>query len=251
MESESLSVDPVNTQRASEVIFERVKNMIVAGELKPGDHIPSEGELSSMFQRSRPTVREALRMLENAGLIKTVPGNKGSVVLELSVDNAAQPLSTLLNINKISRLDLLEYRELNDIAIMGWAAERRTDEDLAVLTNIISEMQDCIHDLNRFKSYAQEFLNAVALCTHNRIVIIMDQIIKQVVPDFIEKLSQEKKTEEDRIKMLERRYEVYRSIYYAIKQKDAHKAREIERNNLKRIRKIENEMMEKGDKASF
>ena len=51
--------------------------MILSGELKKGDRLPSERSMMTMLQRSRPTIREALRMLERAELIKTIPGSGG------------------------------------------------------------------------------------------------------------------------------------------------------------------------------
>ena len=58
---------PVETKRASEAIFDQIKDLIMRGKLRPGDRLPSERSMIEMFQRSRPTIREALRMLERAG----------------------------------------------------------------------------------------------------------------------------------------------------------------------------------------
>lgn len=64
---------PVETQRASAAIYEQVKGLILDGQLKPGDRLPSERALMDLMGRSRPTIREALRMLERDGFIHTVP----------------------------------------------------------------------------------------------------------------------------------------------------------------------------------
>ena len=73
-----VALAPVETKRASEVIFEQIREMILSGQLKPGDRLPSEKSLMEMLKRSRPTVREALRMLEHAGFIRTIPGSNGA-----------------------------------------------------------------------------------------------------------------------------------------------------------------------------
>ena len=62
---------PIKTVRASEAIYEQIKDRIISGELKPGDRLPSERNMMELFQRSRPTIREALRMLERSGYIRT------------------------------------------------------------------------------------------------------------------------------------------------------------------------------------
>ena len=71
---------PIKTVRASEAIYEQIKDRIISGELKPGDRLPSERNMMELFQRSRPTIREALRMLERSGYIRTIPGSNGALV---------------------------------------------------------------------------------------------------------------------------------------------------------------------------
>ena len=64
---------PAKTQRASEAIYNQIYPKIISGELRPGDRLPPERELAEMFQRSRAVVREALRMLQQEGLIGISP----------------------------------------------------------------------------------------------------------------------------------------------------------------------------------
>ena len=59
-----------NARRIARVIADR----IVAGDLRPGDMLPSERELAVRFGVSRPLVREALRSVEELGLVETRPG---------------------------------------------------------------------------------------------------------------------------------------------------------------------------------
>ena len=72
---------PAKTQRASEAIYNQIYPKIISGELRPGDRLPPERELAEMFQRSRPVVREALRMLQQEGLIGTAVGSSGGAVI--------------------------------------------------------------------------------------------------------------------------------------------------------------------------
>ena len=55
---------PVKTRRASEEIYLQLREFILSGQLKPGDRLPSERAMMAQLNRSRPTIREALRMLE-------------------------------------------------------------------------------------------------------------------------------------------------------------------------------------------
>ena len=77
--SNTLGFEPAVVQKASEEIVNQIQDSILAGKLKPGDSLPPERELIKMFARSRPTVREALRVLEMKGLI-SVTGGGGTVI---------------------------------------------------------------------------------------------------------------------------------------------------------------------------
>mgnify|MGYP000562676289 CR=1 FL=1 len=111
---------------------------ILAGKYSPGDRLPSERAMMEQLHRSRPTIREALRMLEQGGYVASTHGASGAVVQELTIDGVEQPLSAMLQLNQISLEELGEYRAVNDGTIAGWAARRRTDEDLAALDSCLT-----------------------------------------------------------------------------------------------------------------
>lgn len=75
---------PVKTRRASEEIYLQLREFILSGQLKPGDRLPSERAMMAQLNRSRPTIREALRMLEQGGYIASTHGAPGAVVQEPS-----------------------------------------------------------------------------------------------------------------------------------------------------------------------
>jgi DNA-binding transcriptional regulator YhcF (GntR family) len=69
--------EPVRQDRNFEVVVQRVRDKLMRGELKPGDKLPPERELATQLNVSRNVVREALRILENAGLVHTKKGAYG------------------------------------------------------------------------------------------------------------------------------------------------------------------------------
>ena len=129
---------PIGGGRASEAIYDQLRELITSGVLKPGDRLPSERAMMEQLHRSRPTIREALRMLEQGGYVASTHGASGAVVQELTIDGVEQPLSAMLQLNQISLEELGEYRAVNDGTIAGWAALRRTDEDLAALDSCLT-----------------------------------------------------------------------------------------------------------------
>lgn len=121
---------PAKTQRASEAIYNQIYPKIISGELRPGDRLPPERELAEMFQRSRPVVREALRMLQQEGLIETAVGSSGGAVIRgVSLKSVEEPLKNLVAMGAINLDELLEYRHINDRSCARLAAIHHTEED--------------------------------------------------------------------------------------------------------------------------
>src|SRR5215475_2209197 len=68
---------PVRAPKTSELIAARLRRQIVRGVVKPGDKLPPETQLMGQFGVSRPTIREAFRILETERLIVVRPGSRG------------------------------------------------------------------------------------------------------------------------------------------------------------------------------
>lgn len=69
---------PIGGGRASEAIYDQLRELITSGVLKPGDRLPSERAMMEQLHRSRPTIREALRMLEQGGYVASTHGASGA-----------------------------------------------------------------------------------------------------------------------------------------------------------------------------
>lgn len=222
---------PVTTQKASGAIYDQIREMILSRELKPGDKLPSERVLMQMMQRSRPTIREALRMLENAGLIQIIPGG-GAVVQEPSVVSVRQPLEHIMALQAVSDAELYEYRSYIEEAIAGWAAQRRTEADLEALWKCIEDSRAQIDDFDVFLKLDVQFRILVAEASHNRLAVIMENVIHSMVIDMLSKALAVKSMEQrhtlniDIIKDNER-------IYEAIEKRNSELARkEIRRQTI-------------------
>lgn len=184
MMSHSMKFSPVVTQKASGVIYDQIRRMIVSGELAPGDKLPSERALMSMMQRSRPTIREALRMLENTGLIQIVPGG-GAVVREPSLISVQQPLESIMALQSISNEELFEYRFYMEEMSAAWAAQRRTESDLVALRECIQVSKTLVDDFDAFLNMDVQFRTLVARASHNRLAVVMEGVIYNIVVNML------------------------------------------------------------------
>ena len=223
----SLILEPVETTRASVAIFEQIKSKILSGELKPGDHLPSERQMMEMLQRSRPTIREALRMLEQSGFIKTTIGTAGPVVQEYKIDNVSDPMETLLKINKVTIWELYEYRMQCERFVVAWAASRRTKEDLEVLKNVLERSQECINDkkFNDFSDLDIEFHQAISKASHNNASGIINTICHDITEESIVHII-DNGSEKEKVSVCKKILEAHKKIYEAIEEKDESKAKE-------------------------
>lgn len=227
---------PVETKRASEVIYEQIKSLIVDGQFKPGDRLPSERALMDTLQRSRPTIREALRMLERAGFVRIVPGANGAIVQEFSLSNVEQPLETMLQTSNVSREELAEFRIHNDTLVARLAAQRRTEKDIQFLTDLLDQAQALIDsgDYAAFIRLDQKFHSSLAITGENRVSQIMTKVLGHLVAPFhlrtLESLSPE-----DRIANCQRIQASHRQIFDAVVEGNADLAEQIMVEHIERF----------------
>lgn len=121
---------------AYEVLANRLRTKILTHELKPGQRLPVEPELSAEYEVSRSTVREALRVLASQGLITTVRGvSGGSFVAHPSGEQISEYLQASLGLfaefDSLGLDALLEAREMLEVPAAGLAASRWTPDELA------------------------------------------------------------------------------------------------------------------------
>jgi GntR family transcriptional regulator, transcriptional repressor for pyruvate dehydrogenase complex len=136
--------------KASMMIADELRHRIARGDFRPGDALPSETELTEELGYSKPTVREALRILENEGLIQVRLGlHGGPEVRQLSIDNVAHPMGVYLQISDVGVTDVWASRD----RIIASAVERlasMADVDLAPLEAQVESLVGHVGDVSSF-----------------------------------------------------------------------------------------------------
>ena len=219
-ESESHVVfQPATTKRASEIIFEQIREMIIRGDLKPGDRLPNERSMMEMFGRSRPTVREALRMLERGGYIRANAGSNGATVMEPSTENLEDVMQDALEVGHVSITDMHEYRLVSENAAMVWACERRTDEDLDALREQLELMADNLHNFENYVRMDADFHTLIAGMTKNCVSQIINKTLSVLNRNFMlaKATSMTAAEQED---MLQRVHAMHVKIFEALETRD-------------------------------
>ena len=126
-------------------VVAQIEEAILAGRLETGQTLPSERELKEQFQISRGTLREALRVLEQKGLIEIRLGvGGGSVVRAMDAGGVSESLGLLIRSQKVSLSHLAEFREGMEGSIAAQAAERRSASDIRKLKGLLEVARACV-----------------------------------------------------------------------------------------------------------
>ena len=183
-------------QKASVAIYEQIRAKILSGELKPGDKLPAERDLIEMFQRSRPTVREALRMLENKNYV-TISRGKGTIVNKPSTDEIERTLANLVRLNLVSTENVIDIRNVCEDLAISLAAQNRSEEDVVHLQTILEEAERISDDFRQYMDYGIRFNVAMARASHNEMLYLIVRITSKFSHDKmsaqVAKLTPEKK----------------------------------------------------------
>jgi GntR family transcriptional regulator, transcriptional repressor for pyruvate dehydrogenase complex len=135
----------VRAPKTAELIATLYRRQIVRGELRPGDTLPSEQQLMEQFGVSRPTLREAFRILEAEDLISVKRGSRGGArVTQPSLSVAARYVGLLLQVQGTTIADVYEARMVLEPACARLLARRRTKQDLADLNACIDELRGAV-----------------------------------------------------------------------------------------------------------
>jgi len=134
-------------KRAFDHMLKDIEEAILSRRIKPNEKLPSERELRSLYKIGRGTLREALRALEQKGFIEIKQGAYGgSFVREVGVAHVSELLSSLIRHRQISILHLAEFREVIESSCAAHAAERATQEDIAMLKSLLNKASQYVQD---------------------------------------------------------------------------------------------------------
>jgi GntR family transcriptional repressor for pyruvate dehydrogenase complex len=180
---------PIRLPRISETIGERVRQQIAAGDLRPGDRLPTERELAEMFAVSRMAVREGLRNLELSGLIVLRKGRHGGAfVSNDSAKLVTQSIRDMIDLGRASLPMLTETRRHIMDAVVRLACQRATPQHFAALEANLATTEALTAE-GRFAERtwtAIEFNRLLAEATGNHILCAIVAALSEVLRQFVE-----------------------------------------------------------------
>ena len=133
--------------RIFEDVVDQIQEAVLEGRLQAGSKLPSERELQDIFKASRGTLREALRVLEQKGLITIKTGVKGGAVVKTpTTSQVTESLDLLIRYQRVSLRHLAEFREGVEGIVAGLAVERAKSKDLKLLRELLLEAKGYLEE---------------------------------------------------------------------------------------------------------
>lgn len=159
-----------------------LERLILDGQLAPGDRLPPERELAEQLGVSRVSIREALRELENRGLIDRRPG-RGTIVLSPGEQSPmADLIASAVSGADPEITDIMELRAIVEPPIARITAGRATDRDVEQLRSLVEAMEKDVTK-ERYAELDRAFHQSIAQYTHNPLLALINtHIAQQIAP---------------------------------------------------------------------
>jgi len=168
---------PIKKAKVYEEIVAKIKDMVEKGRFKSGDQLPVERELAEVFRVSRSSVREALRSLESQGFIESRQGD-GTYIARQPVESLVRPLASVILTEKDDQMELFEMRRMIEPDLAYLAAERATEEEIAMMEKVLTLQQEQIDRGDYETDVDRNFHYIMARAARNKALLrITDNII--------------------------------------------------------------------------
>ncbi len=168
----------IQASRLYEQIVQQIEEAILKGELTEGSQLPAERELAEQFGVSRTAVREAIKALQEKGLVDAFPG-RGTFITSGSSNSLRRSLDRIIKGDEHDGLAyLVEVREILEPEIAALAASRADYEDLATMRTAVNVMDNAGPDSDAYIEADLDFHLALAEAAANPIVLsLIDSIV--------------------------------------------------------------------------
>jgi DNA-binding FadR family transcriptional regulator len=174
--------------RLSEQVVEELQRMVKEEYAEPGSRLPREAALAERFQVSRIVVREAMKILEDRGVVEVRAG-RGTLTVAARPDRVKRSLLQLFGDQPIPTLtemeSMLELRQVLEETSASLAAVRATEEDLSEIQAALEEMTTKETDLDTTIEADLRFHRAVVKAAHNA---YLEMVLDPIVSVFIRQI---------------------------------------------------------------
>jgi GntR family transcriptional regulator, transcriptional repressor for pyruvate dehydrogenase complex len=174
-------IEPVKRLNVTDSIVNQIKELVLQGKLTQGDRLPPERELMNLFEVGRPSLREALKVLEAQGLIEKT--QKGTIISGNHDKFFTDSLMFQLYFSSADWHDIFETRRIIERELTLLATTRATEEDFMEIEQTIVDMELAITEMNQ-EAYVSSnllFHEKIARSSHNLVLYHLYRSINNLV----------------------------------------------------------------------
>jgi len=229
----NMNIKPIKNKRTTEIILEQIKQFMIEGQLNPGDKLPTEMELAERFQVSRTSIRESLSALSLTGILEIRQGE--GIFVKHSPSNAViEPLTFILLMEKNHVQNILEVRKALEIESVDLAAQRRTEQDIESLRDLLERMEKDLPEAKNSEYLDLAFHLALATASKNP---LLDRLMNTVQEIFGQTLKVTRtlwmmSSQEGTTQQL---FEEHKEVYLAVVNGENEKARSLMYEHLSKV----------------
>ena len=222
-----MQIEPVVPKRVSQEIIEQFVKLIIQEDLKSGDRLPAERELAAKFHVSRPSLREALRVMEAIGLVEVRRGG-GTFISDFNISPFLSVIAPLFMRKQGYEIEFLELRIMLELKGAELAARNPRKDKGDLLLPHVMRMKDA------------DFTTGVSadIHFHRTIFQLSDSFFLQKTSELVESVleysvSHSRQIIIERVGSTVELYEQHRSIYQAVADSDAQQAKAAMESHLR------------------
>lgn len=170
----------IHVPKTSEIVADKIRAQIVRGDLNEGDSLPPEGQLMESLGISRPTLREAFRILEAEGLISVVRGSRtGAKVHKPSVDLVSRYAGYVLESQGTTIADLYQARLAIEPPVVRWLAAAKGGGAIVKLRTLLAEMEALLNEdrHDEFIAKVEVFHQSLVAATGLKTITFMSRML--------------------------------------------------------------------------
>ena len=176
-----IDATPVRAPKAAELVAARLRDQIVRGELREGDVLAPEGELMQRFGVSRPTLREAMRVLDGEALITVHRGARGGARVHTpDGETVAQFAGLVLQFRGATVADVYEARRALDLAALRIIVGRGSLWDFVALDENVAAMGRATEPGDIVELH-DEFHTLLVELAGNQTLVVFEQMIHRII----------------------------------------------------------------------
>lgn len=182
---------------ATDLVINKIKELLLARELKPGDLLPPENDLAAAMNVSRGSVREAMKVLAAFGVVEIKRGN-GTYIAKSISRKCFDPLLFNMLYCANNEDEMSEIRECMELGVVKAAVRHATAEDLQGLRRILQKFAKDIEnpdfDEKLIYEHEQAFHKALGASSHNQLLDYMYEFLMDFFQMEIKSVSRKTKT---------------------------------------------------------